>query len=422
MLLFLQFSYSYSIEFLFKMNFSLSKDALSFLGEPFYTMVEELCGKEVVNLLKFQFIDSSMNLIDVNDVFFVLQFESNRTTSIKENLGISSIDDYGRYSFFVFPGIRLRVEKLVRSLRELNTFDTQSPELLQSLGISPKFIEKYPFIIDLVQCLQSDLLAGFSIDFLSNWTSNMIATSKNAFRYSESIKDFAISLYILGGPTLYEFLRLNLPGSVPNLTSVRSMISSSTHEFIEGEFQYSHFLDLIKPLDCKYVFCGEDSTAVIPKVSYDSHSNSFVGFTLPLKNGFPCCRYFSTTSLEALESWYNEVDQSSLLNIHVLQALTSRNQVALAPFLLSAYGTNNKYNAYDILSRWSQIFDILNAQGVRVLGFSTDGDPKNMRAMRNAMAFFSKDQSIFLNHPNIFTVTSLKVNKFYVEIPNNEQT
>jgi hypothetical protein len=101
------------------------------------------------------------------------------------------------------------------------------------------------------------------------------------------------------------------------------MLSSSKHKFIEGEFQYSRFLETVQPLGCKYAFCGEDSTAVIPKVSYDSHSNSFVGFVPPLKNGFPSCRFYSTTSLNELESWHNEEEKSSLLNIHVIQGLTS---------------------------------------------------------------------------------------------------
>jgi hypothetical protein len=401
------------------MNFSLPTDALSFRGDSFHLMIEEFCGKEVVDLLQFQLIDNSMSLIEINDPFFILQFESDQTTSIKEALGISCTDEHGNYSFFVMPGIRLKLEKLIRSLHELITPTTRSSSLLKSLTLSSELVKKYPFLIDLIYCLESNLLTNFSIDFLSNWMSNIASTSKNSFRYSQSIKDFAASLYILGGPTLYEFLRLNIPASVPNLTSVRSMLSSFKHQFIEGEFQYSRFQELVHPLGCKYAFCGEDSTAVIPKVNYDSRSNSFVGFTLPLKNGFPCCQFYSTDSLDELESWHNQMEKSSLLNIHVIQALSSRNQITLSPFLLAAYGTDNRYKAYDVLSRWSRIFDVLMAQNIRILGFSTDGDPKNLRAMRNSMAFFTKDQTIFLNHPNIFMISSLKVNKLYVLVQNN---
>ena len=48
--------------------------------------------------------------------------------------------------------------------------------------------------------------------------SNATSTSKNSFRYSKSTKDFAVSLYILGGPTLYEFLRLNLPAAIASMS------------------------------------------------------------------------------------------------------------------------------------------------------------------------------------------------------------
>lgn len=71
--------------------------------------------------------------------------------------------------------------------------------------------------------------------------------------------------------------------------------------------------------------------------------------------------------------------------------------------------TTSNYSSYDVLSRWSRIFDVLMTEDIRVLGFSTDGDAKNLRAMRNSMAFFTKDKTIFLNHPNIFKISSLKV-------------
>jgi hypothetical protein len=398
------------------MSFILPTDALSFQGDSFHFMIEQFCGREVVDLLQFQLIDNSMTLIEINDPFFILQFESDRATSIKEALGISCTDEHGNYSFFVMPGIRLKLEKLIRSLRELIGPTTQSSVLLKSLTISSELLEKYPFLINLIYCLESNLLTDFSLEFLSNWMSNIASTSKNSFRHSQSVKDFAASVYILGRSNLFEFLRLNIPGSIPNLTSVRSMLSSSKYQFIEGEFQYSRFLELVHPLGCKYAFCGEDSTAVIPKVNYDSRSNSFIGFTLPLKNGFPCSQFYSTNSLDKLGSWHNEVDKSSLLNIHVIQALTPSNQLTLSPFLLSAYGTNNRYTADDILNRWSKIFDVLMTQNIRILGFSTDGDQKNLKAMRNSMAFFTKDQTIFLNHPNIFTISSLKVNELHVVI------
>ena len=171
------------------------------------------------------------------------------------------------------PRIRLKLEKLIRSLREHLSSLTSSSSPLKPLTISLELLQRYPFMIELIN--------KFLNRFLSNWVSNVASTSKDAFRYTKSLKKgFATCGYILGDTNLYEFIRLNIPGSVPNLTSLRLMFSSSKHRFIEGEFQYSSFQESVQPLDCKYAFCGEDSTSVIPKVSYDFRSNSFVGFKL----------------------------------------------------------------------------------------------------------------------------------------------
>ncbi|CAF4734806.1 unnamed protein product, partial [Rotaria sp. Silwood2] len=101
------------------MNYLLPSNALSLRGDPFRYIVEKFCGKEVVELLKFQLIDSSVDLLDIDDVFFILQFESDRTTSLKEILGVPVKNKNNSYSFFVMPGTRLKLEKFIRSLRSL---------------------------------------------------------------------------------------------------------------------------------------------------------------------------------------------------------------------------------------------------------------------------------------------------------------
>ncbi|CAM4824646.1 unnamed protein product [Rotaria magnacalcarata] len=55
---------------------------------------------------------------------------------------------------------------------------------------------------------------GFLIDFINTITNNL-TKSGNHFRYSDKIKYFALSLYILGGKLAYEFIRLNILGSLP---------------------------------------------------------------------------------------------------------------------------------------------------------------------------------------------------------------
>ncbi|CAF3058383.1 unnamed protein product [Rotaria socialis] len=118
------------------MNFILPLDVLSLRGDSFYDFVEEFCGKEVVELPKFQMINSSVDLIEVDDAFSILQIESHQTTSIKEFLGATGKDNNGKYSFFVMPGIRLKLEKFTRSLRTfLSSTDSSSSLNIKSLTI-----------------------------------------------------------------------------------------------------------------------------------------------------------------------------------------------------------------------------------------------------------------------------------------------
>jgi hypothetical protein len=44
-----------------------------------------------------------VNLIEIDDVLFILQFESDRTASLKEMLSISRKDELDNYSFFLIP-------------------------------------------------------------------------------------------------------------------------------------------------------------------------------------------------------------------------------------------------------------------------------------------------------------------------------
>jgi hypothetical protein len=209
------------------MNFLLPTNALSLRGDCFYCMVDEFCGPEALELLKFQLINSSTDLLEIDDVFSILQIESDRTTSLKEILGVPINNQSGSYSFYVMPGIRLKLERFIRSLRCLVLpIESSSSSTTTPLTIPSELLQRYPFLIDLIYCLESNLLTGFSLDFISNMLSNL-THSKHSFRYEQSVKDFAASIFILGGCHVYEFIRLNIPGSIPSLTSLRSTLSSS---------------------------------------------------------------------------------------------------------------------------------------------------------------------------------------------------
>lgn len=223
------------------------------------------------------------------------------------------------------------------------------------------------------------------------------------------MKDFATCLYMLGGRNAYEFVRINLVGSIPSIPSLRVGIVSEKKQYVEGEFYFDRLKNYMESFNCTYAFIGEDCTSIVPKVHYDVHSNCFIGFNLPLRNGFPSTRCFSTNSLAELETWYNKIDKASLLNVHVVQPLRPLNSTSLPSFILSAYGTNGKFTARDILQRWLKIFDFCLERNIRILGFASDCDPRSLNAMRNAMGFFSKSEVKLEEYQNYFNISLLKV-------------
>ena len=90
------------------------------------------------------------------------------------------------------------------------------------------------------------------------------------------------------------------------------------------------------------------------------------------------------------------MDKSTLLNVHMVQPIMSIDKSS-APFLLSTYGTNSKYTSLDIIRRWIWIFDQCREKDIRILGFSTDGDAKYLRAMKLVLGFFASLPNMALN-------------------------
>ncbi|CAF2137497.1 unnamed protein product [Rotaria magnacalcarata] len=134
---------------------------------------------------------------------------------------------------------------------------------------------------------------GFLIDFINTVTNNL-TKSRNHFRYSDKIKDFALSLYILGGKLTYEFIRLNIPGSLPSLTMLSTLILNSNLKINEAEFRFDQLQKHFKNLNLQYAFGSEDATGVIKKIKYDSITNKFIGFPTPLDHGVPIKEYYHT--------------------------------------------------------------------------------------------------------------------------------
>jgi len=216
-----------------------------------------------------------------------------------------------------------------------------------------------------------------------------LSSNKNNYRYSEAVQNFAQSLYILGGRNSYEFVRLNLPGALPALPTLKVSLEKAGVCIEEAEFRYDDLHHYRNSLGYEIAVCSEDCTAVIPKISYNAATNTFNGFSTPLEYGIPISHYFKTDSFHQLKTWFENRDKSNYLNIHMIQPLVVSNPY-VSPFLLAAYGVSNTFKASDILNRWVWMFEKSQETKVRIVAFSTDCDARYLLAMLLATGFFAK--------------------------------
>ncbi|CAF3640426.1 unnamed protein product [Rotaria socialis] len=191
---------------------------------------------------------------------------------------------------------------------------------------------------------------------------------------------------------------------LPSIETVKNYYNYNPYS--EAEFRYDESKVYLDSIQCQFVFLSEDCSAIIPRVEYDSTLNSFNGFVTPIADGKPVGNAFNCQSFEEFKHLIETKPRTNLVNVHLLQPISDSNlYVTPSATVLSAYGTDNKITAIDILKRWLMIYQELHSRNIRVLGFATDGDPKYLRAMRLASNFFVKTQTLNIYNDKLsFTV------------------
>ncbi|CAM4929108.1 unnamed protein product [Rotaria socialis] len=300
------------------MHDRLPENVFSLKNDDFYEFIQVLVGQQMVDILKFQSITSTQSLIRNPNIFEIFNMNSSES------------------SFLM--------------IRERSCFQLDNGAFIVKIGNENEADEN------------KDKFLNYFIDTITD----NLTKSKNNFRYSNSIKNFALSLYILGGKLTYEFLRLNLPGSLPHLSLLNSLISSSDSRISEGEFRFDQLHKHFDSLNVQYAFGSKDCTGIVKRIKYDSKTNTFTEFPSLLDPGVPVKSYYQT------DSPVQSTDNSSIPS----------------PYLLSAYGIDNIATANDILQRWWYIlFNQSLQRNVRIIGFSSDADPKYLPAMRLMSGF-----------------------------------
>lgn len=162
-------------------------------------------------------------------------------------------------------------------------------------------------------------------------------------------------------------------------------IGNSRERVVEGKLrakELSEYLDKIGSE--KTVWISEDGTALVPKVNYDVVTDSIVGLVLPIneQTGMPNpLSHKATTANEIVENMKKE--KASTVYVVMAQPLNEK----FPPFLLQLYGTSGKFTSTNVTNRWKNTENELSEYGIKVAGYSSDGDPRLLSAMCNHLLF-----------------------------------
>ena len=380
-------------------------------GNSFYDFLESTFNSELKEIVRLQGYSSPYSLL--HSMHQLLDFIDIRSDDpalilVKRIAAFRQIDD----TWIVKAGIQYDVDQLMSILhRSQESERTSHPD--GSLVVSSAALRRFPWLKNLIMHCENSLLnihfeeSGFVSSFIENFFDNS-TRSPNQYRYCHRVEQFAFILSVLIRRQGYEYIRTNLPGSIPSLSTLSTIFHQYREKFLEGEFRFDSLRTHFQSIKSIYAFTAEDCTGVIRKVTYDSSSNSFVGFAPQLTHdGFPQLPFSRIDSFSNLKGAFESQSLSSILNLHAIQPITT-DDYGRPPFILSAYGSDNKFDTHHIMSRWLKIFNECLQRGVRILGFSTDCDPHYLRAMRLVTNFFAA-------LPNFDLRRSSDV--FYVSIP-----
>ncbi|CAF1253593.1 unnamed protein product [Rotaria sp. Silwood1] len=366
----------------------LPSPILSISSSDLFDLIRSHCGQEVLDIVIAQKIPDIQTLLRVNDLFTLVYLPTNEFRELKEKVAVQLHD--GTWSVLI--GFQARVDELMNALREQARLDENEyypssniTSTSDHLTLSIELLNKFPALSSLIKlCTDIHTLSDRNdltllIEILNNICTNL-TRSKNNFQYSDYIMKFAILLFIYSGQNAYRFVSLNVPGFLPSITTIKKRLANSSFRMYEAHFRFDAMHDYFSSNGFTFAFAAEDATGVISKVTYDSMSNSFIGFDTPLAHGQPLPDQHRTDSYVELQKWFEEKQTSSFINVHMLQPLlnTSSGQIP-SPFLLSAYGIAGTYTAEDVLNRWLWIYEETKKKGIRIIGFSTDCDSRYLR-------------------------------------------
>ncbi|CAF3788942.1 unnamed protein product [Rotaria sp. Silwood1] len=391
---------------------TLLDDLWLYSDDVFYDFVKKFVGQIEGEILEIQHIKNVRILLQIPDIFSFFQINCKEAYDLKKKACF--IDD--DMNFIVREGIKCNIEQFVDLLkRHYQSRLTNTNTIFSRTTTSIEKNKSSQCICDLINIdgeNEQYQSKPFINIFLSNFLKNM-KRSKNNFQFHPIVTKFASVFRILAGYNAYEFIRINLLGSLPSDTTLKNYDENINFKLNECEFRFDLLKDYLDSIKSQYVFSSEDASGVVSSVSYDAINDSFIGFTPSLNNGLPVINQFKTNSYSELEQWFHDIDKSTLVNVHLIEPLLTdvTSLVHSRPYIISAYGINNKHSASDTIRRWIYIYNQCKERNINLVGFSTDCDSRYFKAMRICLGFFSRAPNVDLLTGNDDLLT--------IDIPSN---
>jgi hypothetical protein len=131
------------------------------------------------------------------------------------------------------------------------------------------------------------------------------------------------------------------------------------------------------------VILSEDATSVVGKRMYARKSNSVTGFSLPLStiSGLPDQKDSAANNAHDIVRMFREFKRATVAMVVMVQPLAD----GISPLRLLSFGSDNRFNSNDVKNRLNFIAQNLASDGIEVLGYSADGDSRELKVMKELL-------------------------------------
>lgn len=188
------------------------------------------------------------------------------------------------------------------------------------------------------------------------------------------------------GPNGYQNIKMNSHDGMPSIHSVIKHSMKIRKTINEGRlmakdlkaYLLNHNLDMVVAL-------SEDATNVNGRIDYTARTNQIVGYVPPMYEGtcMPIPDSYEATSAAVIESicLIEKSPISSMANVVMAQPL----DLKAKPFCILIYGGTGTFSKQMVQNRWSYIAEELAKEGIKVISFASDSDPRYNGAMRDIL-------------------------------------